>query len=109
MGDAVMAEVLRRGEVINVEAPEPVTRPVRSKPVSGLVFLARLSDAEYAAILGASQQGLAGGQPQLVRWIDMLRLAGQINLQGDDALAAKAAVVAAGLLTQERADEVFAP
>lgn len=76
-------------------------------PVNGIAFLSRLTDSEYTAIMQAAQAGVAAGQPQLARWIDMLRLNGAIDINGDAAIAAKAAVVAGGLLTQQRADLIF--
>ena len=66
-------------------------------------FLERLTDAEYGAILAA-----AGTNTQLARWLDIFRLRGEIDVTGNTVLAAKAGLVALGLLTQTRADEVFA-
>jgi hypothetical protein len=78
---------------------EAASRP----PLSGLDFLQRLTIQEYAAIIAASQ-----ANAQLSLWIDMLRVNGTIRLQGEDAQAAKAALVAGRLLTQVRADVIFA-
>lgn len=78
-------------------------------PIPGAVFLKRLQPAEYAAIITGAQTKLAEGDPQLAMWLDELRLNGEINVQSTDAQAAKTAIVAAGLLTQMRADEVFVP
>lgn len=70
----------------------------------GAEFLSRVTDAEYAAITAAAAQHV-----QLARWLDIFRLRGEIDVSGATALAAKAGMVALGLLSQERADQVFAP
>lgn len=68
----------------------------------GADFLGRITDEEYAAIIAAASQNA-----QLGRWLDIFRLRGEIDVAGATAQAAKAGMVAMGLLTQERADEVF--
>jgi hypothetical protein len=73
-------------------------------PMDGVTFMGRFTDAELQAIYAAAASSI-----QLTRWIEMLRLRGEIELAGSTALAAKAALVAAGLLSQDRADAVFAP
>ncbi|HEY4406126.1 MAG TPA: hypothetical protein VGN55_15875 [Xanthobacteraceae bacterium] len=80
--------------------------PVR---VSAFALLGRLSDAEYTAIRQAASVQLAAGNGQLERWLDMARTAqGGVNLGDPVTLAAKATLVSAGLLTQARAEIVFA-
>lgn len=82
--------------------PMPPETPL-SKYIDGAAFLARVTDEEYAAVLTAAQSS-----PQLSRWVDILRMRGVIDVKGNTALAAKAGLVSLGLLTQERADEIFA-
>jgi len=78
--------------------------------VSASTLLGRLSVAEYTAIRQAAAAQLAQGSGQLEQWLDMARVADRgINLYDPVTTAAKAALVAAGLLTQSRADAVFAP
>lgn len=77
--------------------------PAPKTVFDGAEFLARLTDAEYGAILAASAKSA-----QLARWLDIFRLRGEIDVTGATAQAAKAGLVAAGLLTQERADVIFA-
>lgn len=85
--------------------PVPVQEPVRIKTVfDGADFLARLTDAEYAAILAAASKSV-----QLARWLDIFRLRGEIDVTGVTAQAAKAGLVKGGLLTSDRADVIFAP
>lgn len=94
-------EVAARRAAREARLPKP--------PLAGLDFINRLTDAEYSGIIGAADAMLRAGDPKLSRWIDMLRVNGTIRLDGADAVAAKAALVQGGLLTQERADVIFAP
>lgn len=71
--------------------------------IDGADFIARLTNAEYGAILAASEQSV-----QLARWLDIFRLRGEIDVTGATAQAAKAGLVDADLLTQARADVIFA-
>jgi hypothetical protein len=75
------------------------------------VMLGRLTDAEYTAIMQAASANLAKGDGQLSRWLDMARtdVTHGVNLNSPATMAAKASLIAAGLLTQARADVVFAP
>lgn len=86
------------------EARRAAMRP----PITATDFLARLTDAEYIAIDAAAAAQKTQGNAQLARWIETLRATNQINLAGTEAQTAKAALVGAGLLTQQRADIVFA-
>jgi hypothetical protein len=72
------------------------------KPIDGAAFLARVTDDEYAAIT-------ASDDVQVRRWLDIFRLRGEIDVNGNTAQAAKAGLVALGLLTQARADGIFVP
>jgi len=82
------------------------TRPVYLDP---FVLLGRLTLSEYTLIRQAAGAQLAAGNGQLEQWLDMARIAPSgINLLDPVTIAAKAAVVAGGLLTQARADAVFA-
>jgi hypothetical protein len=85
-----------------------VAPPALAAVIDGAVFLQRMTDDEYAAILAASATQLAGGNGLLARWIDILRMKGVVNLGDPVALAAKTGLVAAGLLAAARADAVFA-
>lgn len=80
---------------VDEPAPEPKT------VFDGADFMARVTDEEYAAITGSENI-------QVRRWLDTFRLRGEIDVAGTTAQAAKACLVALGLLTQERADTVFA-
>jgi len=78
--------------------------PTPEAIVDGLIFLSRVTDDEYAAITAAGRSNASIG-----RWIDMFRLLGYVDVNGTTAQTAKAGLVSAGLLTQERADVIFAP
>lgn len=88
--------------------PDPVSLQA-SFSIEGASFLARFTDPEYTAILNAAETARQQSNGQLSRWIDMLRMRGAIDVSGTAAQAAKAAVVAASLLTPARADVIFAP
>lgn len=80
--------------------------PLEVRPSSlfdGADFIARITDAEYSAILVAASKSI-----QLARWLDIFRLRGEIDVTGSTALSAKAGLVKAGLLTPDRADVIFA-
>ena len=80
--------------------PWEMDKPVQTV-FDGASFLARVTDDEYAAIT-------ASNSVQIRRWLDIFRLRGEIDVSGATALAAKAGLVSAGLLTQERANIIFA-
>jgi hypothetical protein len=69
-------------------------------PIDGTDFLSRVSDEEYAAITACNSI-------QVRRWLDIFRLRGEIDVNGATAQAAKTGLVALGLLTPERAAEIF--
>lgn len=81
------------------EMDEPAPSP--KTVFDGATFMSRVTDDEYAAIT-------ASENIQVRRWLDTFRLRGEIDVTGATAQAAKAGLVALGLLTQERADIVFA-
>lgn len=81
----------------NPPPPEPAF-------VEGAAFMARFTDDEYAAA-----RALEATNPQVARWLDTLRVRGEIDVNGRTAQAAKASLVALGVLTQARADETFVP
>ena len=81
------------------EMDEPAPQP--KTVFDGASFMARVTDDEYAAIT-------ASENIQVRRWLETFRLRGEIDVAGATAQAAKAGLVALGLLTQERADVVFA-
>ena len=85
------------------ELAQPEATPAPRRVVDGVSFLARVTDQEMAAVLAAAAQNI-----QIARWVEQLRMLGEIDLDGATAQAAKAGLVAAGLLTAERADIVFA-
>lgn len=69
----------------------------------GSYFLSRLTDQEYSNIISASQVN-----SQISRWLDIFRLRGEIDVLGSTAQNAKAGLVAAGLITSDRAEIIFA-
>lgn len=104
--EKMLAEIGVTFEDIPDEPPPPPPPP--STKVDGLTFLKRLTPEEYAAVISASDQALATGNPQLALWLDMVRVNGGVDVVGPDAEAAKAFLVQAKLLTAERAERIFA-
>lgn len=71
--------------------------------VEGMVFLSRVQDTEYSGVMAAAQSSV-----QIERWLDQIRILGYVDVASDVAITAKAALVAAELLTQDRANVIFA-
>lgn len=107
--DGVASYPLAAGESIypSDAVPAGIVVPASGSPlgtiIEGTVFLARVTDAEYQAVTAA-----AASNAQLARWIEDVRLTNIVDIASDAAQQAKAALVAAGLLTAPRADIVFA-
>lgn len=101
-GGGVLAWRAEKGD----DAATPYSLPPQSPQtlIDGAAFLARVTDQEYATIVAAAAQNV-----QLARWLDIFRLRGEIDVSGATALAAKAGMIALGLLTQQRADQIFTP
>lgn len=99
-------------EVLPEPEPEPQPDPPPPPPpwtkVQGLDFLKRLTLQEYTSIYLAADQALRAGNGQLQYWLDMVRVNGQVDVVGEDAMAAKAFLVGAGLLKADRAEIIFA-
>jgi hypothetical protein len=101
------------GSVTVVELPRG-TSPSSPRPRPGpnwlpaTKLLERITP-EYAAIRKAAADALEAGQAQMSLWVDTLTAQGGCDLNADSTKAAKAGLISAGLLTQERADAVFAP
>lgn len=93
-------------------AVTPSSGPPRQRPRSqwlpATVLLNRIAP-EYAAVRKAAADALQAGNGQLMLWIDTLTAQSGCTLNAPATLAAKAALVQANLLTQQRADAVFAP
>jgi hypothetical protein len=89
------------------------TFPVQDIPPLTVIpwqtFLARLTDAEYIAIKRAIATQITAGNATVARWYDRVSTAGGIVTTDPSTATVKAAAVTASLLTQQRADIVFAP
>lgn len=71
--------------------------------IGGAAFVGRVNDDELTGIMTA-----ATTDPAVARFVLALLTVGRIDVAGDVAKAAKAALVSARRLTQQRADEIFA-
>lgn len=83
--------------------PDPET-PAASRVVSPLQFMARFTPSEQLQIAGTALV-----QPELSLWLLRLAAATQIDLVNVQTLAGVQALVAYGLIPQDRADAVLAP
>lgn len=100
LANAAPDALIAKGVTVT-DVADPVA--AASSIVQGPAFLARVQDAELAIIEAAAVQNA-----QLQRWMEDLRLKGIVDVVSAEAVAAKAALVAAKLLTQDRADLIFA-
>lgn len=82
--------------------PNPPRPSLMIAVLDGAAFLARVTDDEYVAIKNSPNV-------RVQRWVELLRLRGEIDLSGSTTAAAKAGLVQLGLLTAMRADAIFAP
>lgn len=106
------------GIVYEIVTPPPQEPPVPVEPepapprtiVGGLEFLKRLTDDEYGLIMRTALAALLANpsQPRLHKWMDMVRVNSAIDVAGEEATEARSFLVAAKLLTEERAAEIFA-
>lgn len=97
--------------IVSMAELEDVLRAAKVPPyrmIDGADFLARLTDDEYGAIVSASMPGSGPQWRAIAKWLDIFRLLGEIDVTGATAQAAKAGLVAAGLLTADRAGVIFA-
>jgi hypothetical protein len=94
VGDTANGYTLQAWEIADAD------RPKRSV-FDGAYFLSRVTNDEYAAITESTNV-------QVRRWLDVFRLIGEIDVNGTTAQAAKAGLVALGLITKDRAEVIFA-
>lgn len=85
--------------------PDPVDEPVPSVPtriLSKLAYLRLFSQQERIAVRNAATQS-----PELFDYLDMLKLADEIDLMDADTVAAVQMLEAAGLIAPGRAGEIL--
>lgn len=70
-------------------------------------FIARWTDPEYALLMQRRATAIGAGNVTLVKQWDFAASAGSVNLNSAAAQNFKTAIVAAGILTQARADIIF--
>lgn len=70
-------------------------------------FIGRWNNAEYLALMRARAAAITAGQITFVKAWDTEAARGMVNLSSTGAQTFKAALVAANLLTQQRADVIF--
>ena len=80
---------------------------LRANIIPFSIFLSRWLDPEYALLMQRRATAITAGNVTLVRQWDMAMANGQVDLNSAAAINFKNAVVAAGILTQTRADVIF--
>lgn len=98
-------EVVEIFETEDIPLPSPPTPP--RKIILASDFISRFTDEEYSGIKKAASAQMDQGIAQLQKWIDVATTDGYIDLDRPATMEAKAALIAANLLTQERADIIF--
>jgi hypothetical protein len=98
----------------SIDAQGVVTQSFTTQPIPPATFipyqtfLARLTDAEYIAIKRAIATQITSGNATVARWYDKVSNSG-VHLLDASTATVKTMAVSAGLLTQARAEIVFAP
>lgn len=85
-------------------APAPAVTTVGTT-----TLLSRLTGAEQVAIYKAANTAMANGNAMYMFWLTAVNTRGFVDLLDPATATVKAAIVTAGLLSQSRADAVFAP
>ena len=80
----------------------PVIDPIPPKKYSPIDFFERFTKAERKAIRTAAKSN-----DDLEDWLDMLKVAGSVDASSQRTIDGMAALVAGGLLTQQRSDEIL--
>lgn len=84
------------------------TQPVQAATtVANATLMGRLTQAEQVAIFRAANTAMAAGNASYMFWLTAANSRGFIDLADPATIAVKAAIVAAGLMTQTRANAVF--
>ena len=98
--------IVENYQVEDIIKPEPIIPPVQ-KIILAADFISRFTDEEYSNIQKAALAQMQVGVATLQKWIDVATTDGYIDLDRFATNEAKQALVAANLLTQERADIIF--
>ena len=100
-GSASQAQIDAGNNVIQTIAMEPL----------GIVktpdFIQRFTDAEYLLLKQKYETEITGGDASSARRWDTILAADQVDMNTGNAQSLKADMVADGILSQERADEIF--
>lgn len=86
---------------IIIPEPQPITT------IQAPDFINRFTNQEYSNIKNTALAQMQQGNSQLQKWIDIATAEGFIDLNRQATKDAKAALIQAQLLTQERADLIF--
>jgi hypothetical protein len=98
---ATTAEIAAADNVIVTIPMEPLP------PLQPADFINRFTDAEYLALKQKHQADLAANDASSIRIWDIVIGKSILDMNSSDAKALKAGLIAGGILTQARADEIF--
>ena len=76
-------------------------------PQASIAFIQRFTDAEYLALKQKHEADLAASDVSDIKLWDSIMATNTLNLNSAPAQDLKASLVADGILTQQRADEIF--
>lgn len=93
----------QQGQVIQIFEIKDLPLPI----IQASDFISRFTDKEYSNIKKAALAQMEQGIATLQKWIDVATTDGYIDLNRPATNEAKTALIAANLLTQERADIIF--
>jgi hypothetical protein len=99
-------EVIETFEVVDIPLPPPPAPPP-PRFIVAADFISRFTDEEYSNINKAALAQMQAGVATLKKWIDVATTDGYIDLDRPATIEAKNALIAANLLTKERADIIF--
>jgi hypothetical protein len=104
--EAGQNKIWRDGEL--VDAPPPVPPPAPPRTCTPREFRLRFTTEERGALTVAASKALGAGDPSLQVFLDDLGASTVVEIDHPDLHAGMNAIVAAGLVTRERADAILA-
>ena len=102
-------ELLTPAQLTTLDAVIAAHNPnrLRANIILFSIFLSRWLDPEYTLLMQRRATAITAGNITLVRQWDMAMSNGQVDLNSPAAINFKNTIVAAGILTQIRADVIF--
>lgn len=102
--------VLQSGEIEGVADVLPIGNQLfarQARIIAFPAFIMRWTDPEYALLMQRRATAVAAGNVTLIKLWDAASSRGSVDLSNPNALTLKNTIVAAGILTQQRADVIW--